>query len=100
MTILEASVSIPDSTERCDSNPSAPPANGKAANRTSTAAECSGERPWASGRDGDHIRTLAVDRSVNRALGVLSAPAQVYRVAIEIIFDDVVERHEFRTARS
>jgi len=59
MTILEASVSIPDSTERCDSNPSAPPANGKAANRTSTAAECSGERPWASGRDGDHIRTLA-----------------------------------------
>ena len=47
MTILEASVSVSDSIERCDSNPSAPPANGKAANRTLSAAECSGERSWA-----------------------------------------------------
>jgi quercetin dioxygenase-like cupin family protein/catechol 2,3-dioxygenase-like lactoylglutathione lyase family enzyme len=47
MTTLEASVSVSDSIERCDSNPSAPPANGKAANRTSSAAEWSGERPWA-----------------------------------------------------
>ena len=49
---------------------------------------------------GDHIRTLAVDRAVNRALGILRASAQVDRIAVEIIFDDVVERHEFRTARS
>src|SRR5215467_9878233 len=47
MTILEASVSVSDSIERCDSSPSAPPANEKAANRTSSAAECSGERSWA-----------------------------------------------------
>src|SRR6516165_872906 len=47
MTILKASVSVSDSIERCDSNPSAPPANGKAANRTLSAAECSGERSWA-----------------------------------------------------
>src|SRR5499427_4694977 len=47
MTILEASVSVSDSIERCDISPSAPPANEKAANRTSSAAECSGERSWA-----------------------------------------------------
>jgi len=46
MTILEASVSVSDSIERFDSNPSAPQANGKAANRTSSATECSGERSW------------------------------------------------------
>jgi catechol 2,3-dioxygenase-like lactoylglutathione lyase family enzyme len=47
MTILEASVSVSDSIERCDSNPSAPQANGKAANRNSSATECSGERSSA-----------------------------------------------------
>ncbi len=49
---------------------------------------------------GDHIGTLAIDRTVNRALGVLSAPALVDWVAIEIIFNDVVESYQFRTARS
>jgi quercetin dioxygenase-like cupin family protein/catechol 2,3-dioxygenase-like lactoylglutathione lyase family enzyme len=46
MTILEASISVPDSIERCNKNFSAPLANGKAANRTSSAA-FSGERSWA-----------------------------------------------------
>ena len=47
MTALEASVSVLDSIERCDSNPSTPPVNGNAANRTPSGAEWSGERPWA-----------------------------------------------------
>jgi quercetin dioxygenase-like cupin family protein/catechol 2,3-dioxygenase-like lactoylglutathione lyase family enzyme len=47
MTILEDSVSVSDSIERCDSNASAPPSNEKAANRTSSTAERSGESSWA-----------------------------------------------------
>src|SRR5215469_4956330 len=47
MTTLDASVSVSDSIERCDRKPSAPQANGQAANRTSSATECSGERSWA-----------------------------------------------------
>jgi mannose-6-phosphate isomerase-like protein (cupin superfamily)/catechol 2,3-dioxygenase-like lactoylglutathione lyase family enzyme len=48
MTTLEASVSAFDSIERGDNNVSAPPANRRAANRTSTAAESPGERTWAA----------------------------------------------------
>ena len=47
---------------------------------------------------GDHVGALAVDPAMDRALGVLSAPAQIDRVAIEIVFNDIVERHEFRAA--
>jgi catechol-2,3-dioxygenase/mannose-6-phosphate isomerase-like protein (cupin superfamily) len=46
MTTLETFVSVSDSIERCDSDPSAPPPNGKATNRTAGVTERPGNAPW------------------------------------------------------
>src|ERR1700722_6613258 len=48
---------------------------------------------------GHDIGTLPVDRAMYWAFGVLSTPAKVDRIAVQIIFDDVVKCHELRTAR-
>jgi hypothetical protein len=63
MTILEASASASDSIERCDINPSAPQANGQAANRTSSATECSGERRTAAADSGGSTLSRAAASS-------------------------------------
>ena len=42
---------------------------------------------------GHHIGTLAVDRAMYWPFGILRTPAQVDRIAVQIVFDDVVECH-------
>jgi len=49
---------------------------------------------------GPHVGTPAIDRAMDRALGVLRAAAQIDGIAVEIVFDDVVQRHQFRAARA
>jgi len=46
MITLQPSVTVPDSIAGCDSNPSAPAANGKTTNPTATVREWSDETPW------------------------------------------------------